>query len=48
MPNDAKLGLVLGIGLVVIIGLVFFRADPAVESANPQPARVSASQETAP
>lgn len=29
MPNDAKLGLVLGMGLVVFITLVFFRKDPA-------------------
>ena len=29
MPNDAKLGLVLGIGLVLVIGMVFFRAAPA-------------------
>jgi nucleoid-associated protein YgaU len=27
MPNDAKLGLVLGIGLVIAIGVVFFRKD---------------------
>jgi hypothetical protein len=37
MPNDAKLGLVLGIGLVVIIGMVFFRADPPVSGTNPPP-----------
>ena len=27
MSNDAKLGLILGIALVVVIGLVFFRKD---------------------
>ena len=27
MPNDAKLGLVLGIGFVVMIGMIYFRAD---------------------
>ncbi len=28
MSNDAKLGLVLGVAIVLVIGLVFFRADP--------------------
>jgi hypothetical protein len=27
MPNDAKLGLVLGVGLVIAVGVVFFRKD---------------------
>lgn len=27
MPNDAKLGLVIGIALVLVIGLVFFKRD---------------------
>jgi hypothetical protein len=53
MPNDAKLGLVLGIALVVIIGMVFFRGDPPVSGANPPPtnginAQISASQDAAP
>lgn len=30
MSNDAKLGLVLGVAIVLVIGLVFFRADPPV------------------
>ena len=29
MANDAKLGLVLGVALVVVIGLVYFRGEPA-------------------
>lgn len=29
MANDAKLGLVLGVALVVVIGLVNFRGEPA-------------------
>jgi hypothetical protein len=37
MPNDAKLGLVLGVSLVVVIGMVFFRADPPANGANPPP-----------
>jgi 5'-nucleotidase len=41
MPNDAKLGLVVGVGLVIAVAVVFFRketppADPA--SAPPAPA----------
>jgi hypothetical protein len=29
MSNDAKLGLVLGVAIVLLIALVFFRNDPA-------------------
>lgn len=29
MSNDAKLGLVLGVAIVVVIALVFFRSDTA-------------------
>src|SRR5262245_28347355 len=29
MPNDAKLGLVLGVALVLVIAVVFFRKEPA-------------------
>lgn len=38
MSNDAKLGLVMGVAIVVVIGLVFFRADPPLAAqgrANP-------------
>ncbi len=32
MPNDAKLGLVVGVGLVIAIAVVFFRRDfPAID-----------------
>lgn len=27
MPNDAKLGLVVGVGLVIAVAVVFFRKD---------------------
>ena len=27
MPNDAKLGLVVGVGLVITVAVVFFRKD---------------------
>lgn len=32
MPNDAKLGLVLGMGLVIAIGVVFYRKEPGPAS----------------
>ena len=35
MSNDAKLGLVLGVAIVVVIGLVFFRADPPLAASAP-------------
>ena len=34
MSNDAKLGLVIGIGLVILIAIVFHRRDPAVGAAG--------------
>jgi hypothetical protein len=38
MPNDAKLGLVLGVGLVIAVGVVFFRRDLATAQPNDNPA----------
>jgi nucleoid-associated protein YgaU len=44
MPNDAKLGLVVGVGLVITVAVVFFRrdvpgiVDPAAHSVQPMPA----------
>ncbi len=39
MSNDAKLGLVLGVAIVLVIGLLFFRTDAlatgAPKTANP-------------
>ena len=29
MPNDAKLGLVVGVAVVTLIAVIFFRRDPA-------------------
>jgi hypothetical protein len=29
MPNDAKLGLVCGVGLVIAVGVIFYRKDAA-------------------
>jgi len=42
MTNDAKLGLVVGIGLVILIAIVFFRKDSAAARAAPTPATVAA------
>jgi nucleoid-associated protein YgaU len=33
MPNDAKLGLVVGVGLVIAVGVVFYRKD--AQTGNP-------------
>ena len=33
MPNDAKLGLIIGIALVLVIGLVFFKRDQVASAA---------------
>jgi nucleoid-associated protein YgaU len=43
MPNDAKLGLVVGVGLVIAVAVVFFRKEapaghPAATSVKPIPA----------
>jgi hypothetical protein len=35
MTNDAKLGLVVGIGVVILIAIVFFRRDPVLAHATP-------------
>jgi nucleoid-associated protein YgaU len=40
MPNDAKLGLVLGVGIVIAVAAVFFRKEAA--AALPAPARGTA------
>lgn len=39
MPNDAKLGLVVGVGLVIAVAVVFFRKDiSAPKQELPRPA----------
>ena len=35
MPNDAKLGLVVGVSLVILIGVVFYKKEPAPAQAAP-------------
>jgi nucleoid-associated protein YgaU len=47
MPNDAKLGLVVGVGLVIAVAVVFFRKDgvaldAAAQSVSPVPAAQTA------
>jgi nucleoid-associated protein YgaU len=34
MPGDAKLGLVVGVGLVIVVAVVFFGRDPAPANGN--------------
>jgi nucleoid-associated protein YgaU len=49
MPNDAKLGLVVGVGLVIIVAVVFFRKDLATSTGLlPEKAAVSTYRPTAP
>lgn len=38
MPNDAKLGLVVGVGLVITVAVLFFRKDMTVGAPNGEPA----------
>src|ERR1700722_10685916 len=39
MPNDAKLGLVAGVGLLIVVAVVFFRKEltPGATSLDPPP-----------
>ncbi len=34
MPNDAKLGLVVGVGLTIAVAVVFFSKEPAAGQAK--------------
>jgi hypothetical protein len=34
MPNDAKLGMAVGLGLVIVVAVFFFRKDPAADAAS--------------
>jgi hypothetical protein len=45
MPNDAKFGMTVGVGLVVAVALVFFRKDVTADnSLAVQPAASSVAQ----
>ncbi len=37
MPNDAKLGFVVGVGLVMVVAVVYFRKDPTANVSSLQP-----------
>ncbi len=41
MPNDAKLGLVVGVGLVIVVAVVFFRRDVPTFATNDTRAQAS-------
>ena len=41
MPNDAKLGLVVGVGLVLTVAVIFFRKDLITRKPNADPAAAS-------
>jgi hypothetical protein len=35
MPNDAKLGLAVGVGLVIAVAVMYYRAETAASTADP-------------
>ena len=35
MPNDAKLGLAVGVGLVIAVAVVYYRAESTAATADP-------------
>ena len=37
MTNDAKLGLVIGLGVVILIAIVFYRKDGTLAHGAPAP-----------
>ena len=41
MPNDAKLGLVVGMSLVLVIALIFFRKEGTVQAKSDAPPAVT-------
>jgi len=50
MPGDAKLGLLVGVSVVVAIALVYFKpeAKPRAGAAEPPPAEVQGARRAAP
>jgi hypothetical protein len=44
MPKDAKLGLVVGMGLVLTIGIVFFRKEPVSAGGPEAPSAIHPAQ----
>jgi hypothetical protein len=47
MPNDAKLGLVLGLGLVIVVAVIYFRSD-ASRARDETPTAAAAKPSSAP
>jgi hypothetical protein len=47
MPNDAKLGLVVGVGVVLSVAMVFFRKAPQGQPPEPIPAAVTSARNPA-
>jgi hypothetical protein len=47
MPNDAKLGLVLGLGLVIVVAVLYFRSD-ASRTREETPTAAAAKPSSAP
>jgi nucleoid-associated protein YgaU len=37
MPNDAKLGLIVGLGIVIVVAVVFFHKEPGTTGLNEAP-----------
>jgi nucleoid-associated protein YgaU len=53
MPNDAKLGLIVGVGLVIAVAVVFFRKDqlaaqPALEISAPSASNTTSAPQSLP
>jgi nucleoid-associated protein YgaU len=48
MPNDAKLGMIVGVGLVIAIAVVFFRKDGPTTVEAPTTSAVSSASPAAP
>jgi hypothetical protein len=46
MPNDAKLGLAAGVGLVIAVAIVYYRTESAASSADPAATIVRPGQTT--
>ena len=47
MPNDAKLGMVVGVCLVILVAVIFFRKDLAGTNRPPENAAVTTYSATA-
>src|SRR5438876_6787172 len=49
MPNDAKLGLIVGVGVVILVAVVFFRKDAGSgQPGDPVPASMGGKPGAAP